>query len=33
MEGRVELITAYLRQSWPPFVVGAVAGLILGLLL
>lgn len=33
MEGRVDLVTAYLRQSWPPLVVGAVAGLILGLLL
>ena len=33
MEGRVELIAAYLRQSWPMFVVGLVVGIPIGWLL
>lgn len=33
MENLKSLLEDYLRLAWPPFVVGAVLGLILGLLL
>lgn len=33
MEGLSQALAAYLRQAWPPFVVGAVLGLIVGLIL
>lgn len=33
MEGLQSLIVAYIRQSWPPFAVGAVFGLVVGLAL
>lgn len=31
MDGLQQLISAYLRQSWPPFAAGAVLGLIVGI--
>jgi len=30
MEGRVPVFAAYLRQSWPLFVIGLVIGLGIG---
>lgn len=33
MEGRIELAAAYLRQSWPMFVIGFVIGIVVGGLL
>lgn len=33
MSGHVELIAAYLRQSWPALALGLLAGFIVGVLL
>jgi hypothetical protein len=30
MEGLKQLLTDYIRQSWPPFAAGTVLGFIIG---